>query len=43
MIYDTRSQETVGTAVYDLARNPKGNDQIKSDQLTVPFERPSGD
>ena len=43
MIYDTRSQETVGTAVYDLARNPKDNDQIKSDQLTVPFERPSGD
>jgi hypothetical protein len=39
MIFDTKTEQIVGTNVYDLASKPKENDQIKSDQLTVPFER----
>jgi hypothetical protein len=42
MIFDTMTQQVVGTNVYDIPSNPKENDQIKSDQLTVPFERPNG-
>jgi hypothetical protein len=41
MIFDTKTEQLVGTNVYDLASKPKENDQIKSDQLTVPFERPN--
>jgi hypothetical protein len=41
MIFDTKTDQLVGTNVYDLAIKPKENDQIKSDQLTAPFERPN--
>jgi hypothetical protein len=42
MIFNTTTEQVVGKNVYDLAGKPKENDQIKSDQLTVPFERPNG-
>lgn len=41
MIFDTITQQVAGSNVYDLASQPKNNDEINSDQLTVPFERPS--
>jgi hypothetical protein len=41
MIFDTATRQIVGTNVYDLASEPKEKDQIKSDQMTVPFERPN--
>jgi hypothetical protein len=39
MIFDTTTQQVKSKSVYDIAHNPKDNDQIKSDQLTVPFEK----
>jgi hypothetical protein len=42
MIFDTTTEQVVGNSVYDLAQKPKDNDQIKSGQYNVPFER-SGD
>jgi len=41
MIFDTTTQQVAGMNVYDLASQPKNNDEIKSDQLSVPFERPN--
>jgi hypothetical protein len=41
MIFDTTTEQIVGNDVYDLASKPKENDQIKSEKLTVPFERPN--
>jgi hypothetical protein len=41
MIFDTVTEQVAGSNVFDLASQPKNNDEIKSDQLTVPFERPS--
>jgi len=42
MIFDTTTSQVVGTNVYDISSKPKENDEIKSDRLTVPFERPNG-
>jgi hypothetical protein len=37
MIFDTVTQQVVGTSVYDLSATPKNNEQLEIDELTVPY------
>ena len=37
MIFDTATQQVVGTSVYDLSTTPTNNDHLEIDELTVPY------